>query len=151
MKNTSVKIPLFIFITGFLLNLIWENLQAPFYEEFDFSFKHFMYCFYASLIDGIVIILMYFSAAFFFHKINWLNKQTLKTIIFLALAGFVIAVIFESWALTNKEWSYASKMPRLPFTKIAILPVLQMMLLPFITFYFAKKYFIKRKKIQQQI
>ncbi len=134
-----------------MLNLIWENLQAPFYEGFDFTFKHFMYCLYASLIDALVILFMYFSSALFLHKMNWLTKLTLKTIVVLALAGFIIAIIFEKWALTNKEWSYASKMPRLPFTKIAILPVLQMMLLPSITFYFAKKYFIKRKKIQQQI
>ena len=37
---------LYIFIIGFLLNLIWENFQAPLYEGFTNFWEHFMMCFW---------------------------------------------------------------------------------------------------------
>jgi len=135
---------IWVYIIGFLLNLIWEVLQAPLYEGFDLSSLHLLYCLYASVVDAFVIAIMFSGFAIYYRRLNWVNKLTIGNAVVLIISGLFVAIIFESWALIRKQWNYSSNMPILPFTKIGLSPVLQMMILPFITFYLTKK--ISEKK-----
>jgi hypothetical protein len=61
-----------ITIIGFLLNLVWENVQAPLYKGYTNFWDHFMICFRASLIDAIVILLLYGLTALGFNIFFWI-------------------------------------------------------------------------------
>jgi hypothetical protein len=141
----KVRLILYIIIIGFLLNLIWENVQAPLYEGYEDFWAHFMMCFWASLVDVAVILLLYGLFAIWYKDFYWINYMNWKIVVVLIIIGGAIAVGFEQWAFEGQKWSYTDNMPIVPFTKVGLSPLLQMMLLPLLTFWLSYKLVIKRK------
>lgn len=72
----KVRLLLAIFLIGFLLNLVWENVQAPLYEEYSGFQGHFVLCFWASLVDAAVILLLYGLLAAWYSDFSGLNIWT---------------------------------------------------------------------------
>ncbi|WP_017732270.1 hypothetical protein [Nafulsella turpanensis] len=134
-----------IFIIGFLLNLVWENVQAPLYKGYTNFWDHFMMCFWASLVDVAVILLLYGLLAIWYRDFYWIKHINWKIAVVLIIIGGTIAVGFEYWALENETWAYTDSMPVVPFTKVGLSPLLQMMLLPLLTIWLSHKMVIKRK------
>lgn len=132
------RLVLSIFLTAFLLNLVWENVQAPLYEGYTSFWEHFMLCFWASLVDAVVILLLYGLFAAWYRDFYWLKYMDWKSAAVLMLIGGLIAVGFEYWAFETETWAYAENMPVVPYIKTGLSPLLQMMLLPLITFYLLK-------------
>lgn len=66
----------YIFLMGFILNLISENAQAPLCEGFDSFESHFMLCFWASIVDGIVIIFFYALIVAWAKDDFWIKKKS---------------------------------------------------------------------------
>ena len=130
----KVRLLLYIFIIGFLLNLIWENVQAPLYEGFTNFWEHFMMCFWASLVDAAVILLLYALFALWYKDSFWIKHLNWKNGLVLMLVGAAIALGFEFWAFENEAWAYTERMPVVPALNIGLSPLLQMMLLPLFTF-----------------
>lgn len=129
----KVHLVFYIFIVGFLLNLVWENVQAPLYEGYTNFWNHFMKCFWASLMDAAVILLLFFLLAIWHKDFYWIRKINWKNGLALIFAGAAIAIVFEYWAFQNQAWRYTEKMPVVTDLKIGISPLLQMMLLPLLT------------------
>ena len=123
-----------IFTIGFLLNLIWENLHAPLFKGFTNFWDHFMICFWASLVDAATILLLYGLVVFWYKDLYWFRYMNWKTALVLIVAGGTIAVGFEYWAFAINYWTYAEEMPVVPYLGIGLSPLLQMMLLPLLTF-----------------
>ena len=131
-----MKVPqliLSVFFVGFLLNLIWENVQAPLYEGFTNFWDHFMMCFWASIVDAAVILVLYALFAFWYKEFFWIKHLNWKNGLVLMLLGAAVAVGFEFWAFENEVWAYTEKMPVLGVLEVGLSPLLQMMLLPLLT------------------
>lgn len=136
MKKTQLVF--YVFIIGFLLNLVWENAQAPLYEGYTNFWDHFMICFWASLVDAAVVLLLYGLLSFWYKDFYWVQDLNWKSVAVLVFLGGGIAIGFEQWAFKNNMWSYKNNMPVI-FSGIGLSPLLQMMLLPLLTFYIIRK------------
>ncbi|MBI2024899.1 MAG: hypothetical protein HYT03_02350 [Candidatus Harrisonbacteria bacterium] len=116
---------------AFLLHIIWENAQAPFYAGYQSFLQHLPICSIGVFGDILITLLV---LAFL-----WLLKKNLpstKTDFFaLAIIGFVIAVAIEQNALLLGKWSYAPTMPLIPYLQVGLMPILQMTILLPLSFY----------------
>ncbi|MBF9252181.1 hypothetical protein I2I11_02640 [Pontibacter sp. 172403-2] len=125
----------YVLVIGFLLNLIWENAQAPFYRGYNGFFAHFWICFIAAVVDALVLLLLYLLFAVLSHSLYWPLKAKLWQYGLLAFSGGLLALWFEKWALAKEQWSYTTAMPLVPVLDVGLLPLLQLMLLPGLAFY----------------
>lgn len=131
------RLILSIFIIGFLLNLVWENVQAPLYEGYSNFWDHFMMCFWASLVDAAVVLLLYCLLATWYKGFYWIRYINWQSVAVLVLLGGGIAIGFEQWAFNNKTWSYTDSMPVI-LLDTGLFPLLQMMLLPLLTYFMSR-------------
>jgi hypothetical protein len=122
------KIPKFyltLSLVGFTINLIWEINQMSYFSDKPGStyLEGVFYCSLASIIDGLIIVLIYFFASKFFAVSN------LGFYVLTAMLGGLTAIIFESFAFYLKLWSYKKSMPIVPFIDVGLLPFMQLILL----------------------
>jgi hypothetical protein len=136
-KN-GARVILVVAAIGFLTNLVWEVAQAPLYGGFISFSRNFFMCFIASIVDAVTILLIYMGFAAYYRDLKWLNRFSWKDVVLVMAVGFLIAVIYEKWAFALDLWSYTPRMPMVPAIEVGLLPVLQMMLLPPLTFYLTK-------------
>jgi len=125
---------LLISIISFVLNLIWENLQAPLYQGYGNFWQHLSICSVASLGDVLIILVLYFILVMVNKNIFWITKISKSDIILVVTLGFLIAVGIEKWALMIGRWQYTEAMPMVPLLDVGLTPLLQMMLLPLLIF-----------------
>ncbi len=88
---------------GFILHLLWENLQAPLYASFTSLRDHFWICF----------------------KAAW--AITLLIGVLLAVSFELWAVYVD------QRWQYTQSMPLIPVLQVGLTPVLQMLIIPLVT------------------
>jgi len=128
-----------LFIVGALLalvlNLIWENAQAPLYFGYTDFFAHFEICLMATLGDIVIFYGVYLVFALAWKDWRWFTVLSAPKMATLAAIGFITAVIIERWALLVGRWAYMDAMPIVPIVQVGLLPVLQMMVLPLVLFY----------------
>ncbi|MFD2512473.1 hypothetical protein ACFSRY_01230 [Pontibacter locisalis] len=130
-----LRVSSLVLVVGFLLNLIWENAQAPLYEGYKGFYGHFWLCFVAAVVDALVILLLYLLFLVYSQHLYWPLAAGFWQRLLLVIAGVLLAVWFEKWALNVEQWGYAEAMPIIPILDIGLLPVLQLMFLPFATFW----------------
>ncbi|MEO8233020.1 MAG: hypothetical protein ABI638_12105 [Ignavibacteriota bacterium] len=130
LKNYVTK----IIVISIFLNFVWEMLQMPLYENFSYSVTTTIFCSLASLGDAIMILIIYFIGSALFKNYSWFLRFNLKTIIYITIAGLVLSISGELAALNLNLWNYSPSMPKLFFTSVGLSPVLQMIILPILTF-----------------
>lgn len=140
--NTK-RLLVYIFITAFITNLIWENAQAPLYTGYKGFGQHFLFCLVASAVDGVVILTFYLIVSSLRGDWFWLFNIKPSDIGILSVLGVGVAVLFEKWALKNRTWSYTEQMPTI--FGIGLLPALQLAILSIMSIYIIK--FALRDKI----
>ncbi|MBI2523987.1 hypothetical protein HY464_01125 [Candidatus Peregrinibacteria bacterium] len=123
------------FGSSFLLNLLWENLQAPLYEGYLSFAQHFPICLRATFGDMVFMAVIYGTLAVVYRDIWWMaNPRTYRhpaTWTLTILTGTLLAVIFELWAVhVAQRWQYTGAMPLIPVVEVGLVPVLQMLLIP---------------------
>lgn len=107
---------IFVFITAFLLNWLWENLHSVFYASYrEGSITSFI-LFRAAIFDALVVLVIIFISQKFFAANN---SATI-------VGGLVAAVIMEIWALGTGRWQYSNLMPIIPFLNIGLTPAIQL-------------------------
>ena len=126
---------IYILAIGFLVNLVWENAQAFLYVGYRGFIEHFWTCFVASVIDALVILLVYLILALIYKDLYWPRRNTYVRYMVVALAGGTLALGFELWALTVGEWNYTGLMPVLPGLEVGLSPLIQLILLPILTYH----------------
>lgn len=131
----AVILSAWILAIGFLVNLLWENAQAFLYVGYRGFIEHFWICFVASVIDALVILLVYLVLALVYKDIYWPRHYTIVRYAVVALIGGALAVGFEIWALEKEEWAYTALMPVVPGLKVGLSPLIQLIVLPVITYY----------------
>lgn len=127
-------------VIGLVLNLLWENIQAPLYAGYTSFIQHVPICSMASLGDVAIILFLYILFALILRNVLWFQNLNTMSVFSLLIIGAVIGAGIEKWALLTSRWSYGYNMPIIPFLRVGLAPVLQMMIVPTLTFYFSSRY-----------
>ena len=115
-----------IFLTGFLLNLVWENLHSYLYAQYQGGAITQLVLLRATLFDAVFITLL----AALFIKVPYFRERRWYALIF----GVIAAVILEKYALNSGRWAYNEFMPVIPLLNTGLTPTLQLGILSHIVF-----------------
>lgn len=138
--KTISNVLFFIFTTNFF----WEISQMFLYNDhtdgpLNFIWVHIK----ASLGDVIIFLLIYALGILISQNRNWFLKKSKAKYFIASLLGFALAVIIERYALSISRWTYNDLMPVIPFFKVGLSPILQMILLPVVTLLYLNKNYQK--------
>jgi len=122
MKKTFVA----IILVSFVLNLVWENLEAPLYQSYQGFWSHFPLCLLGTFGDVAAIVIGYIVVGLVRKRANWLSNLKFGSLAVFFLFELVLAYLVEWYALSQKFWIYTSSMPDLFSTRIGLLPLLQL-------------------------
>jgi len=134
-KQTFKRFSITIIIIAFLLNFAWEMLQMPLYEGMKFNLQSPVFCGLASIMDVLMVLLLFYFFALIYRKLFWFQKNTTERIATLVLVSGIGAVLLESLNISFGSWNYSRLMPIIPVVKVGLTPVLQFMILPILTYY----------------
>lgn len=127
------RLPLWVrlFVISVALNYPWEMGQAFLYVGMDYSAATWWHCFVASLGDGVLVGLIYFSGRMVMSRSDWFTRPGLKPYAIMVTTGLMIGVGVE-WVAVHRlaRWTYTEAMPLIPMLDIGWVPVLQMLVLP---------------------
>ncbi len=144
---TENKLPnrfyLYLFIVAFAVNWIWEVSQTFAFDMNGVSTgKMLLFCTFASVIDGIVTVLIFWLLRKFIEELGW------KFFLAAAVLGALTAVFFEQTAFNFNLWSYDEEMPVIPVIGTGLLPLVQLTLLVPLAIFISKKlWFSKNNKL----
>lgn len=130
---------IYLSFVAFVLHIVWENAQAPLFQGYASFANHFPVCVVGALGDVAITLLVYFIVALLKNDFNWIVTLNKKDIVSLVVAGFFIAAGIEWRALLFGRWAYTGAMPIIPYLKVGLAPILQMMLLLPFSMYLTKK------------
>lgn len=133
------------FGTSFLLNLLWENAQAPLFQGYESFSQHFPICLKGAITGDMFFMLVIYLILTLVHRDWWClsNPKTYRhpaTWFLPMIVGLLLATSFELWAIhVDHRWTYAG-MPIIPLLKIGLTPLLQMAILPPLTLLITSKF-----------
>jgi hypothetical protein len=133
-KRIFMRFVLLVFVFAFLLNSIWEILQAPLYRYFHFEIKHILICELAAIADAIMTLLLYYLFAFIYKNTFWPKNLSMGRIIAVISVGFLGSIISEVIYLKKGNWAYNEAMPIIPVVHVGLSPVLQFIILPLLIY-----------------
>jgi hypothetical protein len=139
--------PIFIIAVG--LNYIWEVAQSPLFAAINNWDSIWWHCFVASLGDSIILCLIHAIGWAVFDRYDWYIDPGIKGYGLMLASGLVLAVAIE-WGAVHivQRWAYGVRMPVVPGLNIGLVPILQMLILPPLVFYFTRLW-INRKKMSR--
>jgi hypothetical protein len=125
---------------GFVLNELWEMAQMPAYvETAGHSWAGTLgFCTRAAVGDVGIILGIYAVAAFAAGDPGWGLSGRWNIYAAAAVLGLAYAVLVEHAALAAGRWAYTERMPVVSVLGAGLWPLLQMTLLPPLTFLFAR-------------
>lgn len=136
------RLPLWVrlFVISVALNYPWEMGQAFLYVGMDYSAATWWHCFVASLGDGVLVGLIYFSGRMVMGRSDWFTRPGLKPYAIMVTSGLLIGVWVE-WVAVHRlaRWTYTEAMPLISVLEIGWVPVLQMLVLPPLIFFVLAK------------
>lgn len=115
---------------GFLLSFMWEISQSWLYMPhfqgvIDLILMHAK----AAIGDVVMLLIVHIVMSLFDRNWKWVkNGKSFKYFIIAAL-GFVCALIVEKYALITGRRAYNDMMPIIPYLKVGLIPILQMMII----------------------
>ncbi len=115
-----------VFFLSFALNLVWENLHATLYTNYQGGPISNTILLHATLADALIIT----AGAFLFLYVPYLRRNLWLSLVL----GILIAIGVEMWALETGRWAYSALMPLTPFVKTGLTPTLQLGLLGYVTY-----------------
>ena len=132
------RLPLWVrlFVITVALNYPWEMGQAFLYVGMDYSAATWWHCFVASLGDGVLVGVIYFSGRLVMGRSDWFAQPGPKPYAIMLTTGLVIGVLVE-WVAVHRlaRWTYTEAMPLIPMLDVGWVPVIQMLVLPPLIFY----------------
>jgi hypothetical protein len=124
-----------IALVGFALNFVWEMLQMPLFMGMDpGALNTWLLCLEATVGDVVTILFIFGLGRLVFGRWDWPERFTIIRVLYLALVGASFAIYFEITALRAGRWAYSELMPLLPWLPIGIVPIIQMMILPYLSY-----------------
>ena len=114
--------------------------QMPFFEAMKFSDPmSWLICFRASLGDGIIVLTIWVIGFLILRKTAWAEYLNVRSILILLLSGSLIAIGIELLALKTDRWRYSDIMPLVPLVNVGLIPLLQLLFLPWISIRLASR------------
>jgi len=128
-----------IFISAFILNLIWEHLHSVLYVSYKGETVTNLILLRAALFDAAVI--SFSSYPFLLWKPGFYRccRSLASTTLFVVCLT-LFAVTLEKWALITSRWTYTDTMPIIPFLDVGLTPAIQLGLLGYLSVWFADFY-----------
>lgn len=136
MTSEAMESLIWVFVTAVLLNYLWELAQAPLYVGLqNYNPSVFWHCFVASVGDGIMVMIIFAVGWITFHRWDWFHSPGLIGYLVMLTAGLILAVLIE-WVAVHilARWEYTDKMPTLPWLRIGVVSIAQMLILPPLVF-----------------
>lgn len=131
-----------LFGVGFFLHFFWEMMQVPFYQNMADRphFQVVLECARASLGDAGIMLVAYAASVLIIRRPFWLlQNRLLPSMTVFWVTGEVITIAIEGWATqAGAQWRYSKLMPTLPILGTGLLPVLQWLIVPFITLWVSR-------------
>lgn len=127
-------------VIAFVLNLPWEVLHGTLYQGFAFDLAHMAWCLRASVVDALYTTMLFAVIAGIKRNKGWLAAPSRGDLGAIILTGLVVAILIEYWALGMERWAYTSWMPVLPGMQVGLSPVVQLMVLPMLTFWIMRRW-----------
>ncbi len=129
-------------LASFVLNEIWEMAQMPTYVE---TAGHpwtstLGLCTRAAVGDVGIILGIYGAGALAAGDLGWGLRGRWNIYAAAAVLGLSYATLVEHAALAAGRWSYTEQMPVVPMLGAGLWPLLQMSLLPPLTFWIAQSW-----------
>lgn len=127
-------------LASFVLNEIWEMAQMSFYMETSgHSWASTLeICTDAAVGDVGITLGLYAGGALAAADPGWGLRSRWNIYATVAVLGLVYAALVEHAALAAGRWSYTERMLVVPWLDAGLWPLLQMTLLPSLTFLFAR-------------
>lgn len=129
-------------VYSFLLNYQWELFQLPLFDGFAGTpyYDVILHCTKATLGDVVISLAAFATACIATRSRRWIvDKNTVGIVTFL-LMGLLITILFEILATGPLErWTYAERMPLVPFLQIGASPILQWIVLPLLMLWFVRR------------
>ena len=127
-------------LASFVMNEIWEMAQMSAYVE---TASHswmgtISFCSWAALGDVGIILGIYAAGALAAGDPAWGLRSRWNIYATVAVMGLAYAALVEHAALAAGRWSYSERMPVVSVLGAGLWPLLQMTLLPPLTFLFAR-------------
>jgi hypothetical protein len=137
---STVRNLLTLFAVSVAINFVWEMAQMPLYEDMPFdALSSWWLCFRASIGDGVIVLTIWAIGAAVYNQSDWFRPLHLGNITVLLMSGAAIAVGIEIHAIGTGRWAYSALMPILPVANVGLSPLVQLLLLPFISMKLAVK------------
>jgi len=76
---------------------------------------------------------------FLFGNWDWPRKITFVKAHYAAVLGAGVAIGIERYALVHDRWAYTTLMPVIPRIDVCVVPVLQLMILPYLAYVISHK------------
>jgi len=115
-----------IFLSAFILNLIWENLHVFLYLNYKGGEITEFILARASLFDAFLITVILLPFIYF---------SSLRNKVWLVFTIGVIVAVFNEWyGLNTARWAYNELMPIIPIIKTGLTPTLQLGLLGYASY-----------------
>lgn len=128
-----------IFGIALALNFVWEMAQMFAYANVDpFSLFSFLCCCGAAFADALYVMCVYWIGIAIRRTPLWVFNLGGVAVLAVISSGFITAFVLERLALVEHFWHYGETMPRLAFG-VGLWPVLQLMLLPLLAFWFVSR------------
>ncbi|MBI2099737.1 MAG: hypothetical protein HYT48_00135 [Candidatus Vogelbacteria bacterium] len=142
---------IFLSLIAFVLHIVWENAQAPLFQGYVSFSLHFPMCLIGTVGDVVITLFVYSIVALLKNDFGWIIALNKKDIVALVIIGFFIALGIEQHALLFGRWAYADAMPIIPYLKVGLAPIFQMIFLLPISIYLTKwpRYFISERKTRR--
>ena len=127
-------------LIGFVLNEIWEMAQMSAYvETAGHSWTSTLgLCTRAAVGDMGIMLGIYAAGALAAGDLGWGLRGRWNVYATAAVLGLAYAALVEHAALAARRWSYTEHMPLMPGLGAGLWPLLQMTLLPPLTFWIAQ-------------
>jgi hypothetical protein len=127
-------------LTSFVLNELWEMAQMSAYvETAGYPWTSTLgFCTWAAAGDVGIILGIYFVGALATGDSGWGLSGRWNIYATAAVLGLVYAVLVEHAALAAGRWAYTERMPVVSVLGAGLWPLLQMTLIPPVTYLFAR-------------
>ena len=146
-EPNAIKRIALISAMALLINYVWEMLQMPFFEGMYFSDPNaWLSCLQASIGDVFITVFIFLLGRLIFSSWSWPHSPGAAKVTYLVLIGAVVAVTIEIVALKAGRWSYSSLMPVVPGIGVGIVPIVQLIVLPYLAYVLAFRALSRKEK-----
>jgi hypothetical protein len=124
-KRVSNKI-LLCLLLSFALNAIWENVQSVLYLTYQGG----------AITEHILLRAALVDTMFLFILLAIGQRRIAKSfrVWWIIIAGAIVAIGIERWALATGRWVYAATMPIVPLLSTGLTPTLQLAVTGYIVY-----------------